>query len=399
MELREEETNKLNRIQFGAAGVGIVGAILCALGAFLDAPQFFYSYLMAVLFWLGISLGCLIWLLVHFLAGGRWSVMIRRLLEAGTMLVLPMALLFVPIFFGLGDLYLWSHAEIVAEDPILQHKAPYLNVTFFTARTVLYFALWIGLALLLRYWSVREDNADAFEQPEIWRRLRVLSGPGFLLYGLTITFASVDWIMSLEPHWYSTIFGALLATNQAAMAISFAIITLSFLAGSLPFTRILNETHISNLANLLLTSVILASYMAFIQYLVIWSGNLPEEVVWYLHRLRGGWQWIPVFLLVFHLAIPFAMLLTRRAKQEIRRLAWVAALVLFANLVHLFWLIAPALHEGIFFVHWLDIVAPLAVGGIWIALFLWVLQRVPIMPRHDPVLKEAHPHGWDEAPV
>lgn len=393
-----QPTNLLNRIQRTAALVAVVGIVLCALGFWLDQAQFFHSYWMAVIFWLGISLGCLIWLLVHFLAGGRWSLSIRRLLEAGTLLIAPMALLFVPVFFGMDLLFPWSIDAMVAEDAILQHKAPYLNDLFFWGRNLLYFVLWIGLALTLRRYSLREDNATSAEQPTISRRLRVLSGPGFLLYGITITFASVDWIMSMEPHWYSTIFGVLLASSQATTAISFAIIALAVLARHRPYVDVLTATHLSHLGNLLLTSVILASYMAFIQYLIIWSGNLPEEVVWYIARLEGGWRWVIYALLFFHFAIPFAVLLTRRVKQEIRRLAWVAALVLTANLVHLFWLIAPALHPADFTVHWMDFVAPVAVGGLWIAGFVWFVKRAPLMPRNDRVqIEEAHPHGRHEA--
>jgi hypothetical protein len=392
-------TPELSRIQLTALLVGGLGVLLCVLGLFVDQPQFFHSYLFAWHFWLGISLGGLAWLMVHFLAGGGWSALIRRLLEASTLLLILMALLFIPIFFGLQDLYTWTRAEVMAQDYLLQEKQLYLNVPFFTVRFVIYFVLWIGIALLIQYWSRREDGSKPGERLLIARRLRVISGPGILIYGLSITFASTDWLMSLDPHWFSTIFGVLIATGQVTTGLAFTIIILTLLADREPFVRLIQETQIMHLGNLLLASVILWSYLSFMQYLIIWGGNLPEEVTWYLYRLEGGWQWVALFLLIFHFAFPFAMLLARSNKQKLSRISAVALVVMLANLAHLFWLVNPTLHPGRFSLHWLDLVTPIAIGGIWVALFIWLLFQRPLVPLLDPIITEARHHGWDEPPV
>jgi hypothetical protein len=396
---RSSVTPELSRIQLAAIVVGVVGVLLCVLGVFLDPQQFFYSYLFAWHFWLGLSLGSMAWLMVHFLAGGGWSALIRRLLEANMLMMILMALLFVPIFFGLQELYSWTRPEVVAVDYLIQAKQPYLNVPFFTGRAIFYFVLWIGMALLIRYWSTREDRSHPEERPLIARRLRVLSGPGIVLYGISITFASTDWLMSLDPHWFSTIFGVLIAVGQVTTGLAFTIVVLTLLAGYEPFVGLIQETQIMHLGNLLLASVILWSYLSFMQYLIIWGGNIPEEVTWYIYRLEGGWQWVALFLLLFHFVFPFAMLLARSNKQHLSRISAVALVVMLANLAHLFWLVNPTLHPARFTIHWLDIVTPIAIGGIWIALFVWVLFLRPLVPPLDPILTEARHHGWDEPPV
>lgn len=386
-------------MQWIALGTGALGALLCVLGLFVDQTQFFHSYLFAWHFWLGISLGCLAWLMVHFLAGGGWSALIRRLLEASMLLIVLMALLFVPVFFGLQDLYIWTRAEVMAQDYLLQKKELYLNVPFFIVRAAIYFVIWIGIALLIRYWSLRQDRSEPGERPLIARRLRVISGPGILIYGLSITFASTDWLMSLDPHWFSTIFGVMIATGQVTTGLAFTIVILTLLADRQPLASLIKEQQIVHLGNLLLASVILWSYLSFMQYLIIWGGNIPEEVTWYIYRLEGGWEWVALFLLVFHFAFPFAMLLARQNKQRLSRISMVALVVMIANLAHLFWLVNPTLHPGRFSIHWLDIVTPVAIGGIWVALFIWLLFQRPLAPMLDPIITEARHHGWDKPPV
>jgi hypothetical protein len=229
--------------------------------------------------------------------------------------------------------------------------------------------------------------------------LRLLGGPALLIYGLTVTFASVDWIMSLEPEWFSTIFGAFIASGQAVTAFAFMLIILARIADRAPFADILQGQHIFQLGNLLLTAVILWSYLAFVQYLIIWTGDIPEEVVWYVHRLEGGWQWVAIFFLLFHFVLPFAVLLIRQVRLRLDYLAYVALTVLLANFVHLFWLIAPTFHEDGFYLHWLDIVIPLAIGGVWVAAFLWLLGRRPLLPDYDRVLEGIRQHGVQQPPV
>jgi hypothetical protein len=380
----------LDRIQQQSVLVGGVGLVLCLAGAFLDSEQFFRSYLLAYLFWIGIALGSLAIVMLHHLVGGAWGSVIRRLLESGTQTLPLMALLFAPLLFGLQDLYIWARPQEVLADELLRHKSPYLNVPFFVTRTALYFAAWIGAAYLLNKWSLEHDRAG---EPAVTRRLRFLSGPGLVLYGLTVTFASIDWVMSLEPHWLSTIYGILFIVGQGLATLAFVIIVLSLLADREPLSKVISASHFHDLGNLLLAFVMLWTYIAFSQYLIIWSGNLPEEIPWILHRTTGGWEWIGLLLVPFHFVLPFLLLLSRDTKRKARMLFKVALLIFLMRLVDLFWLVAPAFHPSGLSLHWMDLAATIGVGGIWIAVFVWQLKGRPILPRHDPRLQEVFRHG------
>ena len=363
----------LNRIQRIALIAGVLAAALSILGAFVSPIQFFYSYLFAFLFWLGIGLGCAAILMLHHLVGGAWGFVIQRTLETGARSLPLMALLFAPILLGLPYLYEWSRDE-AATDAILLHKHAYLNVPFFVIRAVVYFALWTGLAYVLNRWS---DKMDATGDPTYAKRLEAISGPGLVLYGITMTFASIDWVMSLEPHWYSTIFGIVFLVGQGLSTIAFVIIVTALLAYRKPLSDVLLPRHFHDLGNLLLAFVMLWAYVAFSQFLIIWSGNLPEEVTWYSHRLRGGWKWIALALISLHFLVPFLLLLLRRTKRKARTLAAVAILLLVLRLVDLFWIVSPSLHRNGFGIHWLDLVTPVAIGGLWIAFFSWQLKSAP----------------------
>ena len=381
---------ELQRFQQRALVVGVVGLGVCVAGAFFSPAQFFRSYLLAYLFWLSVALGCLAIVMVHYLSGGAWGIVIRRLLESGTRTLPLMALLFLPLAFGLHDLYLWARPAVVANDEVLQHKSLYLNVPFFLLRAVCYFAAWIGVAYFLNKWSSAQDQAF---DPRLEQRLRQLSGPGLVLYTLAVTFAAIDWLMSLEPHWYSTIYGAMFMVGQGLAALAFAIAVLVLLADRQPLADVLSPAHFHDLGNLLLAFVMLWAYMAFAQYLLIWSGNLPEENVWYVHRLAGGWRGIGLGLILFHFALPFLLLLSRDLKRRARLLALVAAAVLCMRFVDIFWLIVPAFHPTGVWVHWMDVVAPIGLGGLWLATFVWQLKGRPLLPLYDPALQEAREHG------
>jgi hypothetical protein len=291
-----------------------------------------------------------------------------------------MVVLFVPLLFGLSALYPWVNRELVAQDALLQHKQPYLNVPFFLLRALSYFVVWSGIVLLLRRWSAQaRQQGAAEEQAAVAEQRRRWSGVALALYGLTITFAAIDWLMSLEPQWFSSIFGVLVAAGQVLTALAFAIVVLVWLMRQPAWAALAPAGRINDLGNLLLAAVLLWAYLAFAQYLIIWSGNIPEEATWYLHRLRGGWRWVALFLLLVHFALPFAVLLSGRVKRQGRLLALVAATVLVADLVHLFWLVAPTFHAGSFYVHWLDLITPLAIGGLWVAAFVWQLRRTVLL--------------------
>jgi len=383
----------LSRILWPALIVGVIGLALCALGAYLSPDQFFPSYLFACLFWLGISLGGMAIVMLYHLAGGAWGFVVLRVMETAAMLLPLMALLFVPLFFGLSVLYPWARPASVAGDPVLQHKSAYLDPLFFTVRVAVYFAIWIGMAYLLNRWSFEQDRTD---DPALARRMRDLSRFGLVVYVLTLTFSSIDWAMSLEPDWYSTIYGLIYLAGQGIAGFSFAILVTSLLSRRSPLAEVLTPSRLNDLGNLLLVFVMFWAYISLSQYLLIWSGNLPEEVVWYTRRIQGGWRWVIVFVIFFQFVLPFLLLLSRRTKTTVRTLAALAALVLFVHLVDLFWLIVPPFRpQGLSF-HWLDLAAPIGVGGIWVATFVWLLRRRAILPLHDPRVasfQEAVEHG------
>lgn len=389
------------RLQFFALVVGVIALVIAGVVALIipDAlHQFFHSYLMAYLFWTVLALGCLGLLMVQYVARGAWGVVIRRVLEAGTRTLPLMAVLFVPLIFGIPFLYEWSHEEAVRESEILQLKHGYLNTPLFLIRTAIYFAVWLLLTFLLNRWSDRQDETGDYRFGNLARNL---SGPGIVAFALTLTFASVDWIMSLDPEWYSTIFGILYMVGSGLSAMAFVIIVMVLLSEREPFKPILTAMHFHDLGKLLLAFVMLFAYISLSQFLIIWMGNLPEEIPWYLRRMRGPWQYLSFALVMLHFAVPFLLLLSRNLKRRPRTLARVAALILVMRLVYEFWIIAPEVvdrprgvpHFTPFHFHFLDLLLPIGIGGIWLAVFIWQLRRRPILPVHDSLLERALTHG------
>jgi hypothetical protein len=270
----------------------------------------------------------------------------------------------------------------MSKTPALQEKARlYLNLPFFSGRAVLYFAIWILLAYLLSKWSREQDlTADR----RFAKNMRMLSAPGLLLFFLTVTFASVDWAMSLNPEWFSTIYGLLFAIAWALSAMAFTIAVMSFLTDREPMSRIVRPNHFQDLGKLMLAFVMLWAYFAFSQFLIVWSGNLPEEIQWYLPRVRGGWGAIALSVIVLHFAFPFMLLLSASLKRNARKLVLLAGLILVMRLVDLFWMIAPEFPPPGFHVSWMDVVAPIGLGGLWFAMFAWQLGKRPLIPTNDP---------------
>lgn len=378
-------TDALDRLQAVALGVGVVALVLCAVGWMADAAQFYASWLLAVTYWLGISIGCLALSMIHHLTGGTWGVPVRRVWEAAAGLLPLLAVLFVPLAFGIEVLYPWARAA-AADDPILQHKAAYLNEPFFLVRFVLYFAAWIGLAVWLRSISARQDRAA---DPRLSKRAQVIAAPGLVLWAFVTTFAYVDWLMSLEPHWFSTIYGVYFFGSSGMSAMAFLIVVAALLVRRAPFDDWLARRHFHDWGKLLFAFVLLWTYFAVSQFLITWSGNLPEDILWYLHRMSHGWQFVGLALVVFQFALPFALLLSRDIKRNTRAIAAVAVLVLVMRWVDHLWQIAPNFHPDGLALHWLDLAAPAAVGGLWLAAFVWSFKRRPVVPINDPYLEES----------
>jgi hypothetical protein len=360
--------------------VGSIGILASLVGAAIATEQFFRSYLLAYLFWFAIAAGSLPLVMIHHLVGGRWGFAIRRILESSARMLPLMAFLFVPLLFGIHHLYEWSHADVVANDRILLHKSAYLNTPFFIARAAFYFVLWVGLGWLLNRWSSEQDRASS---PALTRRFQRISGPGLIVYALTITFASTDWVMSLEPHWFSTIYGMLFMVGQVTATLAFAIAVLAAMSGAPTLSRFIDPQTLQDLGNLLFAFIMLWAYLAFSQYLIIWSGNLPEEIPWYLRRSTGGWQWVAGALAVFHFAVPFLLLLMRRNKRRLQVMGTIAVSVVAMRAVDLLWLVAPA-HEKEMRIHWLDAGALLGIGGLFMALFSRQLRKKSLLPLGDP---------------
>ena len=373
----------LQRRLFVAGGVG---AVVSLVGLLVDLRQFLQSYLMAYMLCLGVTLGCLALGMIHQLSGGAWGVVIRRPIGAAARVLPVMTLMFLPIALGMTRLYVWTNADLVAHDEVLQHKHLYLNIPFFLIRAAIYFLVWNGLSYLLNSWSLEQDRTA---DPRLARRMQILSGGGLVAYGVTITFASFDWMMSLEPHWFSTIYGVLIMGGQGLSALAFLIVALVWLSRRPPLDRIIVPAHFHDLGNLMLAFVMLWAYFSFSQYLIIWSGNLPAEIGWYLHRLQTGWRAVGLTLILCHFAAPFVVLLSRRVKRQPDLLIKVAVGVLIVRLIDLFWLIAPEFHQTGLSVSWMDIVVPLTFGSIWLGCFIWQLRGRAILPLHDPQFQEA----------
>ena len=379
--------HELGRVRTLSLGVGALFLALFLAGLFGDRAQFFRSYLVGFIFWIGITVGSLALLMLQHLTGGAWGLIIRRVLEAATRTLPLMLLLFIPIIVGLNHIYSWTNRAEMDQVPALHEKAAhYLNPAFFTARAAIYFALWSLMALLLNWLSLAQDRtADS----KIRKRLQIVSGPGLGILILTITFASIDWVMSLEPAWTSTIYGLIFVASWSLSALAFTILAMSWLSKREPMNAVIQTSHFHDWGNLLLTLVMLWTYFAFSQYLIIWSGNLPEETTWFVARKHGGWGVIALAIVILQFVFPFMTLLSRAAKKSSQKLALLAVLILAMRILDVVWLFEPSFNRDHFHLSWMDLVAPIAMGGLWIATFAWQLQKRSLVPINDPQLEQA----------
>jgi hypothetical protein len=390
---------ELNGLRSLALGVGGIGTLIWAVGLYLDPEQALRSWLLGFIFWAGIGIGAIGLIILQYLTGGAWGVVIRRTLEAASRTLPVIIVLFLPIAFGVTRLYEWTH--FAPTDHVIEHRGWYMTVSGWTMRSVIYFAIFGVMVYLLNKWSANQDKSADFEEAAGWLgRATAFSGPTMVIFALTVTFAVVDWVMTLEPHWFSTIWGLLFVAGWALSCICFTVVFLAFLHDKVPMNRVLGRRHFHDLGKLMLALVMLWAYFNFSQYLIIYSGNLPEETVWFIKRSTGGWGWIAWALILFHFAVPFLILLQQGLKRRPVRLAAVAIFILFMRLVDMFFLIGPSPRinahggpQGAFIVSWMDLVAPLAVGGIWVWYFLGQLMKRPMVPVMDPFLENAIEHG------
>jgi hypothetical protein len=372
---------RLDALQRNALICAVIGIVVIVILGLRDSQQFFRSYLFSFIFWICMPLGCMAVLMLHHLTGGRWGLPIRRIMEAGSRTIGLMAVLFLPILFGMKSLYLWANAAIVQNDAVLQQKRWWLNPTGFVVRCVIYFALWWLIAGLLNKWS-REQ--DATGNPELADRMERLSAPGVVIWGFLLTGASIDWVMSLEPHWYSTIYGLMFIVIAALAGFSFTIFILRMLSDYPPVKDSVAPNHYNDLGNILLAFVMLWAYLSFSQLLIIWAGNLKEEIPWYVQRAFGGWAPIGVALVVFHFFVPFLLLLQRGVKKRLRTLSFVSGWIVVLSLLDVYWIVVPSWDKAQPHFHLSDIFALLGIGGLWVAAFAWQLKRLPLLPLHDP---------------
>jgi hypothetical protein len=369
---------------------GGIGSVLLILGLFVNSAQFFRSYLWAYVFCVGLASGSLSWLMLQYLTGGAWGVVIRRPAEAAARTLPLLAVLFIPILLGMNKLYEWSLPGAGKGDEILTHKLIYLNVPFFIGRAVVYFGGWILISWLLNKWSAREDREGGLV---LHGKMAAVSAPGLIFWCFSLTFMSIDWLLSINPHWFSTMYGLLIIAGQGLSSLAFLITLMVALSTFEPMRGVLTHRHLHDLGKLLLALVMVWAYFSFSQFLIIWAGNLPEEIPWYLARLRGGWQYMALALVVCHFALPFALLLSRDIKRNFRLLRGVAVFVIFMRLVDLYWVIEPEFNKGRLVFSWMDIVAPVGMVGIWLAYFFVQLEKRPLMPLNEPFLEEALQHG------
>lgn len=375
-----EAGQKLHRLQQQGLITGLVCLALTMLGLLFNPPAAWISYLIAYVFWFSVGLGCLNVAMIHHLAGGAWGNVTRRFFEAGYMTLPLLALLFVPILFGLRELYPWADPVKLAADKILRDKSVYENVPVFALRAAVFFAVWIEIAVWLRRWSLEQDFVS---HPKPITKGRTLSGAGIVIVPFTATFAFVDWVMSIEVSWYSTIYAIILLAAGVVLTLSLGILLLAWFRDETPFAPAVTNKHFLDLGNLLLAFVMFWAYVSFSQLLIIYSGNQPHEIGWYIHRIAGTWKALPIFIAVFQFFAPFIVLLFRANKQRLRTLAAIAAVIFLVNALQNFWTIAPSFYPQGLWIHWTDCTAWLGIGGVWIAALARNLRHHPLLIRVD----------------
>lgn len=388
----------INRFRTISLGIGGLALIVWAIGAYFNTEQALRSWLLGFIFWGGIAIGGLGILMLQYLTGGAWGVVIRRVVEAASRTMPLVFVLWLPLAVGVSSLYGWSH--LPADDPTVIHRGAFQTPMWWIIRGVIYFVLFEVMVYLLNDWGAKQDKAADHEEAAKWLgKATAFSGPTMVIYVIVLTLATVDWVMSLDPHWFSTIWGLLFVAGWALSAFCFSILMLAFLGDRAPMDRVLGRRHFHDIGKLILAMVMVWAYFNFSQLLIIYSGNIPEETVWYITRMTPGWFYIGIGLILFHFAFPYLFLLRQDWKRNAKSLAAISIFILFMRLVDMFYLISPnpringaslVLSESF---SWLDIAGTLAVGGIWLWFFFGQLMNRPLVPVMDPFLEKAIEHG------
>jgi hypothetical protein len=375
--------------------IGIIFAVVSGALAFIRPDEFYRAYLLGFMCWLGVALGSMAILMIRHLTGGGWGTVIRRILGAAMRTLPVLAALFIPVILGIRHLYIWAQPLSNIEDKRLREHLAQITQTYltwngFVIRAIFYFAVWNVLSFLLSKWSRETDRPGA---PDNSGRFKAVSGPGLILYGFTISFAAIDWVMSLDPSWISTIFGLVILIGEVLSAMAFAVVVERILFNYKPMSDLLRPDFVHDHGKWLLVFTMVWAYFNFSQWLIIWAGNLPSEITYYLRRINGGWQSVGLVLIFLGFVAPFAMLLSRPFKRNIRRLVWLAVWLLVIRYLDLFWIIEPNFSKT-FTVTMADIVVPIAIGGIWLWYFSRNLASLPLLPVYDidahEVLEPAH---------
>jgi hypothetical protein len=365
--------------------IGLVGVAASVAGAFIAPDSFYSAYLTVFMLGLSLSLGCMSILMLYHLVGGTWGTVSRRILEAGMMTLPLMAVLFFPILFNLPRLYEWARPDELAKNAKLADIAhSYLNFNGIMTRAAIYFILWMLMAFLLNRWSTAQDSEQARNRSTL--RFRALSAPGLVIYSLTFSFAIIDWVMSLQARWISTIYGLIYIAGAALSTYCFVVLIETILSQRKPMSEYLRPTEIHDHGKFMLAFVMVWAYFNFSQWLIIWAGNLPEEIPWFFRRINGGWGYVAMFLVLFHFAVPFAFLLSQRLKRQTSTLVWIASWLIFMRAVDIFWHIEPAqsLHHDTFHISWTLFAALFGIGGLWMAYFFRNLRARPLLAVYAP---------------
>jgi hypothetical protein len=381
----------VDRLQQGGLAVGGIALIMAIVGYLKSPADFYHSYIFSYMLILGLTVGSLGLLMLQHLTGGIWGMVIRRPLEAASRNLILVAVLFIPIWMGMKYLYSgndsetgWLNAPKQGEHALTAWQQGYLTPGGFLTRALIYFAIWIVLMVVFNNWSKQQDQANG---EGLKQRMKALAAPGVILYILAMTFAAIDWVMSLSPRWASTIYGFLFVAGQAIAAMGLMIAVIVLLAGSEPFKEIIKKRHLHDLAKLLFAFNMLWAYFAFSQLLIIWSGNQPEEITFYRSRLNGQWGVVAVIVLLFSFAVPFLLLLSRDIKRTAGLVSKIAVWMIFMRLVDLYWMTRPEFTSRAV-PTWLDIVVPVALIGLWMGFFAMNLKQRPLLPVGDPNLSE-----------